>query len=84
MNKRELEQEFEKLRIRYDEEHKKYEELLSQIVSLASLEPGKEIKVKRTFYSALKEKKEAEQNLDKLRREMNEAGKRLYDAYHKK
>ena len=63
---------------------KKFEELLSQFVSVGSLESGKPIErpERALDTAALKEIKEAQQKLDKLRQEMDEACNRLYEAYH--
>jgi len=84
MDRKELEQEYTRRVTRYLEEHEKYKELLIQFASVGQLEPGKQIaSPKRVFdTAAIKEIKEAEQKLDKLRREMNEARKRLYESYH--
>jgi hypothetical protein len=58
--------------------------LLSQFVSVGRLEAGKAIaSPKRVFdTAAIKEIRKAEQKLDKLRQEMDEACNRLYKAYH--
>jgi len=84
MDRKELEQEYKKRVVRYYEEHKKYEDLLSQFVSLSQLEFGKPIESPKRMFdiAAIEEIKEAERRLDKLRREMIEAEDRLYEAYH--
>ena len=84
MDRKELEQEYSRRITRYYEEHKKYEELLSQFVSVSWVSPGEPIpRPKRVFdAAAIEEIKEAEQKLNKLRQEMDEACNRLYEAYH--
>jgi len=80
-NKEEIEREARQRITRYYEEQRKFEELLGQFVSL--YEPGKLIESQRLFdTAAIKEIREAEQKLDKLRRQMDEACNRLYEAYH--
>jgi hypothetical protein len=82
--KKELEHEYGKRVVRYYEEHKKYEALQSQFVSIEWLESGKPIpSPKRSFdIAAIEEIKQEERILDKLRREMIEAEDRLYEAYN--
>lgn len=84
MDREQIERECRERITRYYEEQKKFEELLSQFVSVGSLESGKPIeRPKRALdTAALKEIKEAQQKLDKLRQEMDEACNRLYEAYH--
>ena len=84
MNKEEIEKECEELIKRYYEEVKKYEELLRQFVPISCVELGKPLeRPKRVLNtSARKELKEAEQKLDKLRKEMDEGCNSLYEAYH--
>lgn len=84
MDRKELEQEYSRRITRYYEEHKKYEELLRQFVSLSWVVPGEPIpRPKRVFdTAAIQELREAKQKLDKLRREMDETEDRLYKAYH--
>jgi len=84
MDRRELEQEYSRRITRYYEEHKKYEELLSQFVSVSWVSPGEPIpRPKRVFdAAAIQEIREAKQKLDRLRREMDETEDRLYAAYH--
>ena len=83
-NKEEIEREARQRITRYYEEQRKFQELLSQFVSVGWVEPGKPIESpKRVFdTAAIKEIREAEQKLDKLRQEMDEACNRLYEAYH--
>jgi hypothetical protein len=83
-NRKELEREYAERVTRYYEEHKKYEELQSQFVSLTQLESGKPIESpKRPLdIGAVEEIREEERRLDKLRQEMIEAEDRLYEAYH--
>ena len=83
-NKEEIEREARQRITRYYEEQGKFQKLLSQFVSVGWVEPGKPIESpKRVFdTAAIKEIREAEQKLDKLRQEMDEACSRLYEAYH--
>ena len=81
MNREEIEQECRERITRYCEEHKRFEEVLSRFVSVGCVELGKSIESpKRVFDTAAIRK--AEQKLDKLRQEMDEACNRLYEAYH--
>lgn len=84
MDREKIERECRERITRYYEEQKKFEELLSQFVSVGSVESGKPIESpKRVFdTAAIKEIRKAEQKLDKLRQEMDEACNRLYEAYH--
>jgi len=84
MNKEEIEQKCKERITRYYEELKKVEELLRQFVSVSWVESGKTIEPPKRVLdtAAIKEIKEAEQRLDKLRQEMDEACNRLYEAYH--
>jgi len=84
MNKDEIEQKCEERITRYYEEIKKFEELLRQFVSVSWVESGKPIESPKRVLdtAAIKEIKEAEQRLDKLRQEMDEACNRLYESYH--
>jgi len=79
-NRKDLTQKCDEAIERYREEQRKFDEFLSQIVSLESIKPGKEIRPKRSFDVVVLKK--AEQKLDKARQEMDEACKRLYEAYH--
>jgi hypothetical protein len=80
-DKGEIEREARQRITRYYEEQRKFEELLGQFVSL--YEPGRLIESQRVLdAAAVKEIREAEQRLDKLRRQMDEACNRLYEAYH--
>ena len=83
-NREEIEREARQRITRYYEEQRKFQELLSQFVSVGRVELGKPIESpKRVFdTAAIKEIREAEQKLDKLRQEMDEACNRLYEAYH--
>jgi uncharacterized protein YaaR (DUF327 family) len=85
MERKELE-EYRKLVVRYLEEHEKYKELLLQFSSVGQLELGEPIpSPKRIFDAAAYEEiTELERKLDKLRKEMIQAEKRYYEAYHKK
>jgi uncharacterized protein YaaR (DUF327 family) len=85
MDGKELE-EYRRLVIRYLEEHEKYRELLLQFSSVGQLEMGKPIPSPRRIFdaAAYKEITELERKLDKLRKEMIQAEKRYYEAYHKK
>jgi hypothetical protein len=85
MDRKELE-EYRKLVVRYLEEHEKYKELLLQFSSVGQLEIGKPIPSPKRIFDAAsyKEIRDAERKLDKLRKEMIEAEKRYYEAYHKK
>jgi uncharacterized protein YaaR (DUF327 family) len=84
MNRKELE-EYRNLVVRYLEEHEKYKELLLQFSSVGQLEIGKPIpSPKRIFDAAAhKEITDLERKLDKLRKEMIQAEKRYYEAYHR-
>ena len=84
MNRKELE-EYRKLVVRYLEEHERYKELLLQFSSVGQLEIGKPIpSPKRIFNAAAyKEITDLERKLDKLRKEMVQAEKRYYEAYHR-
>ena len=84
MNEEEIEQKCEERITRYYKELKKFEELLRQFASVSWVEPGKPIEPPKRVLdtAAIKEIKEAEQKLDKLRQEMDEACNRLYEAYH--
>ena len=84
MNRKELE-EYRKLVVRYLEEHEKYEELLLQFSSVGQLEIGKPIPSPKRMFDAAsyKEITDLERKLGKLRKEMIEAEKRYYEAYHK-
>lgn len=83
-NKEEIEREARQRITRYYEEQRKFQKLLSQFVSVGWVEPGKPIESPKRVLdtAAIKEIKEAEQKLDKLRQEMDEACNRLYEAYH--
>ena len=83
-NREEIERETRERITRYYEEQKGFQELISQFVSVSWVEHGKPIESpKRVFDTgAIKEIREAEQKLDKLRQEMDEACNRLYEAYH--
>ena len=85
MDRKELE-EYRNLVVRYLEEHEKYKELLLQFSSVGQLEIGKPIPSPRRMFdaAAYKEITDVERKLDKLRKEMIEAEKRYYEAYHKK
>jgi hypothetical protein len=85
MDRKELE-EYRKLVVRYLEEHEKYKELLLQFSSVGQLEIGKPIPSPKRIFDAAsyKEIMHAEHKLNKLRKEMIEAEKRYYEAYHKK
>jgi uncharacterized protein YaaR (DUF327 family) len=85
MDRKELE-EYRKLVVRYLEEHEKYKELLLQFSSVGQLEIGKPIPSPKRMFDAAsyKEIRDTERKLDKLRKEMIEAEKRYYEAYHKK
>ena len=84
MNRKELE-EYRNLVVRYLEEHERYKELLLQFSSVGQLEIGQPIpSPKRVFdAAAYKEITNVERKLDKLRKEMIQAEKRYYEAYHK-
>ena len=84
MDRKELEQEYGRRITRYYEEHKKYEELLRQFVSLSWVSPGEQIpRPNRVFdTAAIQEIREAKEKLDRFRREMDETEDRLYVAYH--
>jgi uncharacterized protein YaaR (DUF327 family) len=85
MDRKELE-EYRKLVVRYLEEHEKYKELLLQFSSVGQLEIGKPIPSPKRIFDAAsyKEITDVERKLVKLRKEMIEAEKRYYEAYHKK
>jgi len=85
MDRKELE-EYRRLVVRYLEEHEKYKELLLQFSSVGQLEIGKPIPSPKRMFDAAsyKEISDTERKLDKLRKEMIEAEKRYYEAYHKK
>lgn len=85
MDRKELE-EYRRLVVRYLEEHDKYKELLLQFSSVGQLEIGKPIPSPKRMFDAAsyKEIRDTERKLDKLRKEMIEAEKRYYEAYHKK
>jgi uncharacterized protein YaaR (DUF327 family) len=84
MDRKELE-EYRNLVVRYLEEHEKYKELLLQFSSVGQLEIGKPIPSPKRMFDAAsyKEIRDTERKLDKLRKEMIEAEKRYYEAYHK-
>jgi len=84
MNRKELE-EYRNLVVRYLEEHDKYKELLLQFSSVGQLEIGKPIPSPKRIFdaAAYKEITNLERKLDKLRKEMIQAEKRYYEAYHK-
>jgi len=83
-NREEIEREARQRITKYYEEQRKSQELLTQFVSVGSVEPGEPISSPRRVFdtAAIKEIREAEQKLDKLRREMDKACNRLYEAYH--
>jgi uncharacterized protein YaaR (DUF327 family) len=85
MDRKELE-EYRKLVVRYLEEHERYRELLLQFSSVGQLELGKPIPSPRRIFdaAAYEEITELERKLDRLRKEMIQAEKRYYEAYHKK
>jgi len=85
MDRKELE-EYRRLVVRYLEEHEKYKELLLRFSSVGQLEIGKPIPSPKRMFDAAsyKEIRDTERKLDKLRKEMIEAEKRYYEAYHKK
>jgi len=84
MNRKELE-EYRNLVVRYLEEHDKYKELLLQFSSVGQLEIGKPIPSPKRIFdaAAYKEITNVERKLDKLRKEMIQAEKRYYEAYHR-
>jgi uncharacterized protein YaaR (DUF327 family) len=84
MDRKELE-EYRNLVVRYLEEHEKYKELLLQFSSVGQLEIGKPIPSPKRIFdaAAYKEITERERKLDKLRKQMIQAEKRYYEAYHK-
>jgi len=84
MDRKELE-EYRKLVVRYLEEHEKYKELLLQFSSVGQLEIGKPIPSPKRMFdaAAYKEITDVERKLNKLRKEMIEAEKRYYEAYHR-
>jgi len=84
MDRKELE-EYRNLVIRYLEEHERYKELLLQFSSVGQLEIGKPIPFPKRIFdaAAYKEITNLERKLDKLRKEMIQAEKRYYEAYHK-
>jgi uncharacterized protein YaaR (DUF327 family) len=84
MNRKELE-EYRNLVVRYLEEHERYKELLLQFSSVGQLEIGKPIPSPKRMFDAAsyKEITNVERKLDKLRKEMIQAEKRYYEAYHK-
>jgi len=84
MNRKELE-EYRNLVVRYLEEHERYKELLLQFSSVGQLEIGKPIPSPKRIFdaAAYKEITDLERKLDKLRKEMIQAEKRYYEAYHK-
>ena len=84
MERKELE-EYRNLVVRYLEEHEKYKELLLQFSSVGQLEIGKPIPSPKRIFdaAAYKEITDLEKKLDKLRKEMIQAEKRYYEAYHR-
>jgi uncharacterized protein YaaR (DUF327 family) len=84
MDRKELE-EYRNLVVRYLEEHEKHKELLLQFSSVGQLEIGKPIPSPKRMFDAAsyKEIRDTERKLDKLRKEMIEAEKRYYEAYHR-
>jgi uncharacterized protein YaaR (DUF327 family) len=84
MNRKELE-EYRNLVVRYLGEHEKYKELLLQFSSVGQLEIGKPIPSPKRIFdaAAYKEITDVERKLDKLRKEMIQAEKRYYEAYHR-
>ncbi|OGN97141.1 MAG: hypothetical protein A2Z77_06240 [Chloroflexi bacterium RBG_13_51_36] len=81
-NRKELKQEYDELVVRYFEEHEKYRELFGQFASGTQIEVGKPISSPKRALdaAAIKEIREAERKLDKLRKEMIEARNRLYES----
>jgi uncharacterized protein YaaR (DUF327 family) len=84
MNRKELE-EYRNLVVRYLEEHERYKELLLQFSSVGQLEIGKPIPSPKRIFdaAAYKEITDVERKLDKLRKQMIQAEKRYYEAYHR-
>jgi uncharacterized protein YaaR (DUF327 family) len=84
MDRKELE-EYRNLVVRYLEEHERYKELLLQFSSVGQLEIGKPIPSPKRIFdaAAYKEITNLERKLDKLRKEMIQAEKRYYEAYHR-
>ena len=84
MDRKELE-EYRNLVVRYLEEHEKYKELLLQFSSVGQLEIGKPIPSPKRIFdaAAYKEITDTERKLDKIRKEMIQAEKRYYEAYHR-
>ena len=84
MERKELE-EYRNLVVRYLEEHERYKELLLQFSSVGQLEIGKPIPSPKRIFDAAsyKEITDVERRLDKLRKEMTQAEKRYYEAYHR-
>jgi hypothetical protein len=84
MDRKELE-EYRNLVLRYLEEHERYKELLLQFSSVGQLEIGKPIPSPKRIFdaAAYKEVTDVERRLDKLRKEMTQAEKRYYEAYHR-
>jgi len=83
-NREEIEREARQRITKYYEEQRKFQELLSQFVSVGLVEPSKPLKSPKRVLdtAAIKEISEAEQKLEKIRRKMDEACNRLYEAYH--
>ncbi len=83
-NNEEIEREARQQITRYYGELRKFEELLSQFVSVGSIASGKPIESPKRVLdnAAIEEIMRAEHNLDKLRQEMDKACNRLYEAYH--
>jgi len=84
MDRKELE-EYRNLVVRYLEEHERYKELLLQFSSVGQLEIGKPIPSPKRIFdaAAYKEITNVERKLDKLRKQMVQAEKRYYEAYHR-
>ena len=84
MDRKELE-EYRNLVVRYLEEHEKYKELLLQFSSVGQLEIGKPIPSPKRMFdaAAYKEITDLERKLNKLRKDMVQAEKRYYEAYHR-
>lgn len=68
----------------YRQALRKHEELLSQFVQIAPVEPGKQTTPKRAFdETAIKEIQRSEQELENAGRKFQECLDRLWEAYHR-
>jgi len=83
-NKEAIDRECDERLVQYREALTKHEELVSQFVPIAPVEPGKQTTPKRVFdEAAIKEIRQSKQELENAGRRFDECLDRLWEAYHR-